>query len=181
MKTALQAQGFPTRFSMDFLTSVKLFQRESNSCLCVPLNCSRSLMICITQHKTTQHREPTLLLRAWLFLAARVFKITLGSHSPTNEWPTLMMAKRDLVSSSECSRMCSNNTRRLESLPVGEGSVWGQLLWFKYQTICYRLTEVTWVTTVTWEAQGLCLVTCEIDCETATCLNVVVFTILINQ
>lgn len=34
-----------TRFSSDFLTSVKLFQRESNSLLWVPLKNSRSLRI----------------------------------------------------------------------------------------------------------------------------------------
>lgn len=73
-----------TRFSSDFLTSVKLFQRESNSLLWVPLKNSRSLMIC-----SEERRETTSTL----------------SSSPQEASHTLMMTKSDLVSSSECSRM----------------------------------------------------------------------------
>lgn len=40
-----------TLFSIDFLTRVKLFQRDSNSLLCVPRKNTRSLMICRRTHR----------------------------------------------------------------------------------------------------------------------------------
>lgn len=50
-----------TRFSIDFLTNVKLFQRESKSFRWVPLKNSRWLMICDTQmmcEAEHTHQEP---------------------------------------------------------------------------------------------------------------------------
>lgn len=44
----------PTLFSMDFLTRVKLFQRDSNSFLWVPRKNMRSLMIC---SHTDRHKK----------------------------------------------------------------------------------------------------------------------------
>lgn len=38
-----------TRFSIDFFTKLKLFHRESNSCLWDPWNCRRSPIICIKE------------------------------------------------------------------------------------------------------------------------------------
>ena len=56
----------PTLFSMDFLTRVKLFQRDSNSFLWVPRKNMRSLMIC--SHKDRQKKGPPWDLFFFSFL-----------------------------------------------------------------------------------------------------------------
>lgn len=106
--------AFPplTLFSIDFLTRVKLFQRESNSFLWVPRKNMRSLMICsqtdrqkLCETFTGLPQDRIITFHAWITERSRGLD-------------TLMMTKSDLVSSSECSKMWSGLGKSAYGLTV---------------------------------------------------------------
>lgn len=83
-----------TLFSIDFFTRLKLFQRESNSCLWDPWNCKRSPIICQRISNfvfTTHHVKPGHI---------KIMQIL-------NDNCTFMIRNKDLVSSSELLSMWS--------------------------------------------------------------------------
>lgn len=90
-----------TLFSIDFLMRLKLFQRKLNSCLCEPLKWSRSLMIYKEKtpfvcHTTAYHQHCKYHVH-----------LNLTDKNLTTLQFTFIIEKRDLMSSSECSRVWS--------------------------------------------------------------------------
>lgn len=84
-----------TRFSIDFFTRLKLFQRESNSCLWDPWNCKRSPIICVKKFQN------------FIFLSHCIKPVLLIIMKLLDDNCTFMIRNKDLVSSSELLSMWS--------------------------------------------------------------------------
>ena len=84
-----------TRFSIDFFTKLKLFHRESNSCLWDPWNCKRSPIICVKEFQ---------ILYLQVIISNLIILITVQL---LNDNCTFMIRNKDLVSSSELLSMWS--------------------------------------------------------------------------